>query len=161
MIQAYCGESGRRRIRGLVLGLGGLIAAGCGGGDGLPRRAVEGTVTYAGKPVEDGLIQFLPANASAPGMVAGGAVIEQGKYAIEGEKGLVPGTYLVTISASPPPSSPGTPLRTDNPTNPGEPPGPAPAPPPADLIPAKYNTQSKLTVEIKADGEPVDFKLDR
>src|SRR6476646_606329 len=75
-----------------------LNLPGCGASDELPRQAVSGTVTFAGKPLEAGLIMFLPEGAEVA--TQGGGPLVAGKYAIARDAGLVPGKYKVTISSS-------------------------------------------------------------
>ena len=79
----------------------GRFGSACGlrrAGDGLPREAVSGTVTFKGEPLKAGTIQFLPSSPSE--VTAGGAVIVDGKYAIGRSEGLVPGKYQVLISGA-------------------------------------------------------------
>jgi hypothetical protein len=82
---------------GSVLGL--FLISGCGD-DGLGTRyRVSGTVTYAGKPVERGMISFVP--AAADGRGASGE-IKDGAYTLTTntpEDGAFPGKYKVTVSA--------------------------------------------------------------
>ena len=59
--------------------------------------AVSGGVTYQGKPVEDGMIQFIP-SAETQGPTAG-AEIKGGKFSIPAQNGPVPGTYRVEVSS--------------------------------------------------------------
>ncbi len=55
-----------------------IALSGCGQGDGFERVVVSGTVTYQGKPVEDGTIEFIPDTTSqAP---VSEALIQQGNY---------------------------------------------------------------------------------
>lgn len=134
----------------LAAGLTGTVGCG-GGGDGLPRQAVQGSVSYAGKPVESGLIQFLPLDPAAPGAVAGGAPVLEGRYAIARDVGLVPGSYRVTIQAT----------QVAPVSGAAEAPG-AISPAPAELIPARYNTESTLRAEVKpGQSDPIDFNLAR
>jgi hypothetical protein len=67
----------------------------CGGGDGLPRVAVEGTVTNQGQPVDKGLITFRPVRGASG--VSAGTRIDAGRYAIPAHTGPVPGDYEVEI----------------------------------------------------------------
>src|SRR5688572_29821884 len=71
-----------------------VLATGCGPGPGV---AVSGAVTYQGKPVEDGMIQFIP-SAETQGPTAG-AEIKDGKYSIPAQSGPVPGSYRVEVSS--------------------------------------------------------------
>jgi hypothetical protein len=123
------------------------LVAGCGGAaDTLPRQPVSGTVTFKGAPLKTGMIQFQPAE---PGSVtAGGSAVTDGKYAIPVAEGLVPGKYLVTITAAgPAPALPQGTMPGDVPAAPKEP------------IPAKYNAKSTLTAQVTKEG-PNDFKFD-
>ena len=118
--------------------------------DGLPREAVSGTVTLDGQPLPKGLIQFLP--SSAKEVMSGGAVIEDGKFSIARNEGLLPGIYRVDITSS----------AGSEPLTPGEPPGPAKTTKttPKDLIPQQYNLKSTLTAEVKAAAaNTFDFTL--
>ena len=70
-----------------------LASPGCGSaGRGV---AVSGKVTYAGEPVQDGAIQFIP----QPGTdgPSAGATIADGTYSIQAHSGPVPGDYRVQI----------------------------------------------------------------
>ena len=72
-----------------------LIAlAGCGGGD---RRAVEGTVTLDGQPLEGGEIVFRPIdNTEGP---SAGSDIADGRFAIASQDVPFVGEYRVEIRA--------------------------------------------------------------
>lgn len=79
--------------------LGLSFAVGCGG-DGLDTRyPVSGTVNYNGKPVENGMISFVP--EAAEGRGASGD-IKDGAYSLTTntpEDGAFPGSYKVTVSS--------------------------------------------------------------
>src|SRR4051812_18552277 len=77
-----------RAAAGLLLALG--LTAGCGCAGGAGGGEVSGTVTYDGKPVEQGAIAFYPANGPA----AGGA-ITNGQYTVAK---VAVGTAKVRIS---------------------------------------------------------------
>lgn len=123
----------------LILGLG--LSAGCGDGGG--KLGVSGTVSYKGTPVDQGSIQFL----AADGKNSFGTSIENGKYAIPAKQGLNPGSYKVAISS----------LEGGGPP---KDPGGIPGPPPKERIPAKYNSKTELTREIKSGKTTQDFNLD-
>lgn len=128
-----------------------LWATGCGGGatDDLPRRAVSGTVTLDGKPLEKGAISFDP-EVVPKDPVSVGAIIEGGSYEIAAEQGPTPGTYRVSIRAG----GPGEAEASED--APGMPPRRA-AP---DPIPARYNARTTLRAEVTADGpNTFDFEL--
>jgi hypothetical protein len=117
-----------------------LFGTGCGEpSDNFPRELVLGKVTFDGRPLEAGMILFLP--TAAEGKTQASGLIRDGKYDIPRREGPVPGTYRVVITASagnaaPPAGAPGKEL-----------------PMPKELIPARYNTKSDLKVEVKKGGE--------
>jgi hypothetical protein len=125
----------RRRIW-CAAALLGLVLAGCGAGD--RKLPVSGQVTWQGKPLETGMIRFLPQGADPK--TESGAVITQGRYTIPRESGLEPGTYKVTVSSPDPKSG----------TIPDAPPGERGGYPATERIPAEYNVNTKLTFEVKA-----------
>lgn len=133
-----------------LLALLGLLGAGCGSGDNLPREAVSGTVQFEGKPLDSGDIQFFPTGA-AENAIATGGPISAGKYAIPQADGLTPGTYKVMISSAGAPPTKGKGAQAEEV---GEMPGLGPLHA-EELIPAKYNNQSELTATVKAGGPNV------
>ena len=75
-----------------------LAICGCGGPeDDLPRQSVSGEVTLDGEPLESGSINFTPKDVGRADATAAGAVIIDGEYSIQRDKGPTPGTYLVSI----------------------------------------------------------------
>jgi hypothetical protein len=132
----------RNALKGILL----LCLAGCGGGedtgDGLAREAVSGTVTLDGKPLSGAVIQFVPNDPNTPGGTS--AEIGDGKFELPVGQGPVAGTYRVVITT-----------RMGPEVDASQPPGEAPKPK-KDPIPAKYNTKSTLTAEVKA-GVPNTF----
>jgi hypothetical protein len=124
-----------------------LLSFGCSRaekGDGFAHEAVSGTVTLNRQPLDSASIQFIPA---APGTLPEtSADIKDGKFEIGSERGPVPGSYKVLISS-----------QSAAEVRPGEMPGDPPKPRP-DPIPAKYNTKSTLTAEVKAGG-PNSFEF--
>jgi hypothetical protein len=119
-----------------------LFLSGCGSDD--DRQAVSGTVTIKGKPI-DGTISFVPASNET---TQEGSTIENGKYSIPREKGLIPGTYKVKIYS---------PDNKEVTPDPGGNPFFAKA---KERIPAKYNESTTLTREVKRGGNAIDFNLD-
>lgn len=77
-----------------------VVLLGCSGESGPPRYRVSGAVTYEGKPVPIGAIQFTPdatqGNSGPPAF----ADIKDGKYdtAVSG-KGFIGGPQIVAIDA--------------------------------------------------------------
>jgi hypothetical protein len=118
--------------------------AGCGAdADELPRRAVSGTITLDGQPLEAGMISFVPDGPGQQNPVTAGAVIRQGAYSIDADKGLTPGNYRVSI------------ISEAKSTKPKDGRGPGPGELKAatkEPIPARYNTRTKLEAEVKIDG---------
>jgi hypothetical protein len=129
-----------RRATGLAVAATVLALAGCGAGDG--KRAVTGTVTWKGQPLATGMIRFLPQDRTVSTETV--AVITQGSYAVPKDKGLLPGVYSVSVSSPDPKSGQGPP---------DAPPGERGGYPASERIPAKYNTQTTLTFEVKANDE--------
>jgi hypothetical protein len=74
-----------------------LTAAGCGGSEGPPRYDLEGAVQFDGQPVPAGEV-FLQPDASrgnaGPGSLA---LIKDGRYQTDPDKGVVGGPYVVRI----------------------------------------------------------------
>lgn len=76
-----------------------LALAGCGGG-GLDTVAVDGTVTYDGKPLEIGVVRFVPVDAEG-GMLATGNLQPGGKFVLStrNSDGVLKGDYKVTVES--------------------------------------------------------------
>jgi hypothetical protein len=134
-----------RRVSAFVLVVSIGLVAGCGGSDPHNRQAVSGTVKYKGKDIVYGNIEFAPnENQNTPLTLE----IRDGKYSVAQKGGLSPGKYTVRISgydAAPPPA----------PDVPGNPTGPQPK----EIVPAKYNSQSKESITVKV-GEKNEFPFD-
>jgi hypothetical protein len=113
-----------------------LALCGCGGSDELE---VSGTVTFDGKPVNEGDITF---RASDRGY---GGKIKDGKYTMT----VPPGKSRVEITAF---RETGKMLNL----NPGEDPIPELEP----YIPEKYNSSSVLSADVSSDKKTFDFKLE-
>jgi hypothetical protein len=119
------------------------LAAGCSGSrDDLPREPVSGSVTLDGQPLAEGAIQFTPAGGSEGRQTSATVEVANGEFSIPRADGLVPGSYKVSISA--------VPVKRD--THVKATIGKKKAAPAKELIPAKYNTKSTLTEEIKRGG---------
>ena len=141
---------GRRLVlSALAVGLGLLIAGGCSKSSG--RLKVSGTVLFHGQPLDQGRIEFEPAEAGVK--FSGGVPINEGAFAIPADFGLTPGKYKVRVYSSdrvlpagggppPPPGSPGMPV-------------------PKERIAAKYNTETTLFADVKPDTDNVfEFKVE-
>lgn len=130
------------RPKAFTIGLTVLLTAGSSGcgQKGPEKYQVSGTVTFAGAPVSNGDIIFIPENTSlAPeaGAIAGGrysALVKPGKCRVE----------ITALNIGP-----NTPVIMGSPIA-------------ANYIPEKYNRQSELTAEIQPrDGNVFDFPLNR
>jgi hypothetical protein len=86
-------------LTALALGVG---AAGCGNNDGPAAVPVSGTVTYQGKPVTKGSVQFIPeVGRGAFGVIVDGQFVlsTYGNY-----DGAIPGKHKVAVISSEPDS---------------------------------------------------------
>jgi hypothetical protein len=126
----------RRPSLGLFAAIVLAVAAtsGCGG-DG--KTLVTGTVAFDGKPMPDGYVIFTPEDGGSPGA----GPIADGKYSLR----TVPGNHRIEIEASqfvgPKSTVMGLQAREQ-------------------YVPARYNSETTLHREVKADGENVfDFEL--
>jgi hypothetical protein len=118
---------------------------GCGASN---LAVVQGNVTFDGQLVEQGSITFEPADGVGP--VTGGT-IQNGKYRLGDEGGMVPGQKVVRIRAvrstgrrieAGPPLPPGTMVDEISP-----------------FIPAVYNEKSTLNVQVAAGEVTHHFEL--
>jgi hypothetical protein len=126
-----------------VLALGTL--SGCGVSS--DRQEVTGEVLLAGRPLQDGVIQFAPLDGQGTG---DGAQILAGKYSIPRDKGLSFGKYRVSLYAGDGRSGAGD-ASPDSPhagTKPGK-----------ERIPPQYNQKSEIVREVTAAG-PNRFDFD-
>jgi len=117
------------------------LILGCGG-DTPTLGTVTGTVTLDGKPVEGAAIQFEPVSSGLP--TAFGRTDAAGKYELwysRGNRGASLGESIVRIQAF---------------QDAGEDSGQKKRP---EIIPAKYNAQSDLKVEVKRGAQTHNFDL--
>jgi hypothetical protein len=118
-----------------------LVLGGCGDGSGGNRLPVSGTVRFHGRPLPFGTIEFQSSKA------VGGGPINDGKFDIPAEHGLLPGVYQVTISAI------RSPMATAGP------PGPDAKDGGEELLPPEFNVKCDKTIELKR-GEPHKFDFE-
>ncbi len=131
---------------GVVCVILSVVLSGCGPSDPLDRKAISGTVTVDGSPVELGNINFEPEGGS--GVSTGsGSIVTKGKFAIEKEFGLPVGKYRVRVNIP----KPGTGGTVDPNALPG-----LPVAPPEEMAPPEWNTKSTQTIEVKSEG-PFEF----
>ena len=111
-----------------------------GCGSGFKLAEVSGTVTVDGAPVPNLQVLFEPQDKSQPSSI--GFTKADGKYQLRcssGVDGAVVGQHTVRVE----------PVEVDD-----------PAGPPL-TIPAKYNTSSQLTYEVKPGPNTIDLKITR
>ena len=109
---------------------------------------MKGTITYNSVPIDNGTIVFIP-EGLPKGTPKAGTRIAAGAYAFEPGFGPFPGKYNVEITWD---KKTGRKVSTGDADSRDE---------TKQILPAKYNTQSTLTAEVKS-GEPKrDFALDK
>ncbi|MCC7084014.1 MAG: hypothetical protein IT427_03280 [Pirellulales bacterium] len=117
-----------------------LSAVGCGNGN---RAAVSGTVTLDGKPLQQGVINFLLADGKGP---SAGGTITDGQYEISATKGVMVGSNRVSISSVQPTGRKIQSLgRVDEEY--------------AEAVPTRYNQQTTLLHEIQPGQNVLNFDL--
>jgi hypothetical protein len=121
-----------------------LLAVGCGDSK---RAAVNGTVLVDGKPLETGSINFFPAEDTT-GPTAG-ARVDNGKYSIAQQNGVVVGKNKVEIRGL---RKTGRKIRDprlgDREMDEME-----------VIIPPEYNVESKMVKTISPGTNTLDFEL--
>lgn len=120
-----------------------LIGTGCGRGTG--GVAVSGKVTLDDQPLASGTISLVP---EGPG-VATAATISAGAYSIPAREGPTAGTYRVEVHSIQ--SSGRAAKKIVDPDYAGD--------ETIDVVPAKYNRDTTLRAEVKAQG-PNTFDFD-
>jgi hypothetical protein len=138
------GMAGARRH--VLLGLAcAVVVLGTGCGDG--RVRVHGSVAFEGKPLEEGIVTFEPADGVGP---TTGGPIKDGKYDLTGEARATVGEKIVRIIGS---------RKSGRKIPAGSPPG-AMVDEYVQPIPKQYNDQTTLRVQITPGKENVhDFDL--
>ncbi len=133
-----------------------MMMTGCGGAnyDGPARGAVSGAVTFDGNPLPFGIMTLVP---EGEGRRASGIVMN-GEYTISEDRGPNAGSYKVEILgyAKAPPEDTET---QDTEDQDGEEEGEGDADLGPQILPAKYNTETTLTVEIAAGENTHDFTM--
>lgn len=113
--------------------------SGCGGSNLAP---VSGTVTFDGQPLKEASIRFVPADGKAP---TEAAMIRDGKFGAQ----LQRTTYKVQINAS---KLVDTGAKLDEK-------GPGGGPTAVEILPARYNVQSELTLSVTGPIRDARFEL--
>jgi hypothetical protein len=126
----------------------GAILLGAVLGCGQSPCSVSGKVLVNGAPVEDGRIALRPTTADS-GTRTARTTIENGVFEFARAQGLQPGDYSVVITALrktgkqlPPEAGSGEVLDQYE-----------------QFLPARYNTDTKLTCEVIEDSENLSFEL--
>lgn len=124
-----------------------LVVPGCDSG---PKKArVRGSVSFDGKPIEEGMIELVPIDdTSGPST---GGMISGGKYEIAADRGpLLGGTYEVRIQGFKKTGQ--TVVDRDRPNAP-------PTETKANFIPAEFNSKSTLKVTVSSKSAEHNFDL--
>ncbi|MEW4452183.1 hypothetical protein AB1L30_05800 [Bremerella sp. JC817] len=121
--------------------------AGCGG-DGIPRAAVKGTVTYDGKPIETGVIMFIPSDVSPIALKITDGIYDS-ESDVNDRRGAPIGDCQVQIFGDKPSGKIVTDITTGQKVEEF-----------IQFIPPKYNVNSILTVTVEAGDQNIDFSLD-
>jgi hypothetical protein len=120
-----------------------LLCLGCGQ-RAENRATIGGEVRLDGKPLEHGLIQFLPM-AGVEGSITSGEIV-QGRYKIPAKTGPAVGWNRVEITAA---GKGGGMFSHPNPK-----PGAS-----AETVAPRYNSQSTLKFEVKPGENTADFDV--
>jgi hypothetical protein len=125
-----------------ALALALVCSTGCGG-DGLPRAPIAGQVTIGGQPLASGRILFMPLAPNEGPTVS--APIVAGEYALSRTQGPIAGQNRVEVEAN---LDLGFAIDDEAAFARR---GGRPLPP--NPVPAEFNRNSKLTVEVKPGEE--------
>jgi hypothetical protein len=142
-------ESKMHHVWQLTCLVGLVLCAGC---NTRPEAArLQGELSYDGRPIEKGKIDFVPVDGTVGG--AASAVIVNGRYEFPPKAGVLPtGVYAVRIVA----------LRKTGKTEPNRVDrGSPPIEVEENFIPPTYNTESTLKVRVSElpDRNKVDFHI--
>ncbi len=127
-----------------------LIIAGCSGGDAeqIETATISGKVTLDGAPLDKGIIQFRPGKDASGQPLRGQmtqATITAGQYSLAADKGAVVGENIVMISAT---KVVGKEMADGEEIDKVE-----------QYLPAKYNSETTLSVNVTPDGKEHNFEL--
>ncbi len=113
--------------------------------------SLSGTITYDGKPIEDGSIRLDPIAADAG--PTGKTIIKNGKYEISSDQGMQPGKFEVAIYAVFP-----TGREIPAPEHVGD---ETKMIPEMVLLPEKYNAMTELSVALQVGENTQNFDLEK
>ncbi|WP_237228799.1 hypothetical protein [Rubinisphaera sp. JC750] len=136
------------RISWLLLFLTTPLLAGCNGkySDEPQRRIVQGYVSYGGETVNEGTIRFVPIGENG-GPTSGGH-IKLGYYKIDLKGGVPLGEHRVEVEAF---------RLIDKNKNVD---AVDPDPPKEQYIPAKWNRNSELSINVESSNEPLESNIE-
>lgn len=127
--------------RTLLLAVAPVLLAGCSNEPKLIQ--VEGTVTYRGKPLTNGMINFEPTDPAKADDAASALIGPDGRYRLRTRKpgdGIAPGSYRVAVRSDTEPAGSG-----------------------ASAVPPEYESadRSPLTAEVAPtpDKQTIDFTV--
>jgi hypothetical protein len=121
-----------------------LVGLGCSSDS--DRSRVKGVVSYNGEPVDDGGIAFLPEDGGAAQFRATGEILD-GHYDLDDKRGPAPGKYKVEIFWN---KKTGRQIKGASGATRDE---------RSQVLPAKFNTNTELKVEVKSGTNTLDFDL--
>jgi hypothetical protein len=129
-----------------------MLLAGCGRSGELKfeKAPVTGNVTYQGKPLESGMIRFIPDSKVVEGRVPGKptfAKIEAGHYAIPAERGATVGKNRIEIVSY---RKTGKVSKMEDTTIEET----------EQVLPDTYNTATTLSADVKPEANQLDFTLE-
>ena len=132
--------------------------SGCGGGSDLVLGEVEGVVTLDGKPLPNAVVTFAPKGGGPAGV---GKTNAEGEYQLmtAGQPGAVPGEHTVSIICVPEPAPVEAASSHDQADGGISTASEDYEPPEVTEVPARYNTETELTEEVKSGGNTINFDL--
>lgn len=144
---------GRTRLLGASFAVVALIC-GCGGGDEteLPRAAVSGTVTLDGQPLKEGVVRFVPIEGTSGPKTS--AVVSNGRFQSDEWTGPVVGRHRIEIEST---DDGGYAMDDEQAIQKLKQSGIRRIA--VVRVPAIYNTHSRLTETVTADG-PNEFQFE-
>jgi hypothetical protein len=135
-----------RLVGNFILLVAIVCALGCS--DDSSGRLISGTVTFDGRPLDNGQIVFEPQGAGKMGV----AQINAGAYALPTGFGLQDGEYRVRITSDRPTGQTIAPAAYSEDRE--------PLPIQEQFLPSKYNLKSELSISVSNEtGTQHDFSL--
>ena len=119
------------------------VLSGCGSSD---RHTLKGTVTVNNQPLQQGSIRFIPLQGTdSP---SAGSEIKSGEFSVAADKGPLCGSFRVEITASRKTGRKSRDRMSGEMTDIY-----------SQFLPARYNSNSDLTAEVKAGENQYEFAL--